>query len=1120
MSKPSATGASARAERVSSVQHQRSDAVARARQVGVTAASRELFMSPHTLSNWVHFDNLARGQKPSERQIWSPEIRASALQFMEFMAVPEVARKIGVSVVTLYKWRKQEVDSRSIAKRSVSGYGPEFREFAVLLSEDVGPEKAARVLEFPRGTLSRWYREHRLLNGQAKEYVRYPDGEREAALALIASGQTVARVALSRGIAESTLRNWQLAARGGVAPRPSPTKYPESFVRDVLIKAETEGVHEAAEKFEVSVRRIRTWSKSRGISLPRQKGRQVNADKELRWLLKFDGMGEWRQLGVSWIGEQEESVSQKLQALRAFFFQYIIKLNLPRDPERLLLRAAKYPVFCGSGVPDTRHGRVISNYVHEFLQVVLYEHFGTEDVYGAPVVRPGFFNPLTPLGFGDLPAHTQSVHPTLPYGFLDEMSRIVAEGPHFSDWKWAQGELGVDEGEQGTIATDWFPVPPTLIDHRDPDCVWRERLRGAQAGGVVLEMWSPVRWVTQLLKYVTPFRNHQLRMLDSGEADTWCYCGNGFGEGKWRRNESLLARGSDIRPHAQGVFRRPKNEPLSGGQRTAGVYFFCNTNKSADRRKSGTQKGYVVPWPSDQPIHRNPYYWLSKLRDWQGKYNPIDRAAAWTELEEGRHLPPKSFSQLSQYPPTCFLLRLPEAVEGERHLPLPNGLLDYTHYAVLAELQRRCASTGRTNDDGSPLEFVYSAPKRKTMFPLHAMRTSLASALVHDGGMGIPELQQLLGHGSRYMSEYYAKVHPLRVMTALHECLSALAREAGASIVRFLRQAEFDRLEAELAFNSGAALAAAVPRSCPDRNPAGWMQLHLGLCMVGGNAYPVPGITAVGGCFNGGPNVGTDSRPKHSQVEGGTRNCVRCRWLASSPEYLLALHNHLNVCLYHLHTSKEDWAQREQEAEEMRNIRADCEASAVPFLDADRLTQHVRLVDAALLRLTEQAKNVAATLRLIRRCLAILELQSDAPGSQALVAVGTPRDLEIAFKATNSELLQVSGVCEATELYPDLDPGKAVLRQGQLLDSALKREGALPVFVSLSEADQLKFGNALLRSLASACNPADPRQGRTQVISLIDAEEHLSKHLGIDLRVACETLITPITNGKLAELKL
>ncbi len=45
-------------------------------------------------------------------------------------------------------------------------------------------------------------------------------------------------------------------------------------------------------------------------------------------------------------------------------------------------------------------------------------------------------------------------------------------------------------------------------------------------------------------------------------------------------------------------------------------------------------------------------------------------------------------------------------------------------------------------------------------------------------------------------------------------------------------------------------------------------------------------------------------------------------------------------------------------------------------------------------------------------------------------------------------------------MYPDLGPGKAVIRRSQLLDAALYQDNLPPVFMRLSEQDQLRVGNS------------------------------------------------------------
>jgi hypothetical protein len=122
-----------------------------------------------------------------------------------------------------------------------------------------------------------------------------------------------------------------------------------------------------------------------------------------------------------------------------------------------------------------------------------------------------------------------------------------------------------------------------------------------------------------------------------------------------------------------------------------------------------------------------------------------------------------------------------------------------------------------------------------------------------------------------------------------------------------------------------------------------------------------------------------------------------------------------------------------------------------------------------------------------------------------LVAAGTVGDVHIAFEETESELLQLAGVCENAEVYPDLEPGKAVFRRSQLLDAVLYRDHLPPMFMLLTEQEQLRLGNAFMRRLAEEMNPANAALGQREVIRLMDGGVSLSQHLGIDLA----TLLRP-----------
>jgi hypothetical protein len=107
--------------------------------------------------------------------------------------------------------------------------------------------------------------------------------------------------------------------------------------------------------------------------------------------------------------------------------------------------------------------------------------------------------------------------------------------------------------------------------------------------------------------------------------------------------------------------------------------------------------------------------------------------------------------------------------------------------------------------------------------------------------------------------------------------------------------------------------------------------------------------------------------------------------------------------------------------------------------------------------------------------------------------------VHVAFEETESELLQLAGVCENVEVYSDLEPGKAVFRRSQLLDAVLYRDDLPPVFMLMSEDEQLRAGNAFMRRLAQQMDPANPALGQRQVIRLMDAGVSLSQHFDMDL---------------------
>lgn len=528
-----------------------------------------------------------------------------------------------------------------------------------------------------------------------KPYQRHSMEVRQQAIAMMDEGKTRAFIAAKLGVPANSLGYWANEYRKAKGVVPKPTKrYTKSQKSRALNIAQNIGLKEAAKAIGAAEITVYNWLKAEGLSYKGYQGNReretpVSHDKNLVWMKdELPELEAWRTLAAQWISEQDTNVKGKLLGLRRFFQDYVRdtvgRAGLPTTPTAILSRSTNLPNFFNSCLKKYKVSvsRIRNNHVHEFLEWVLLTEFSLPDDYGRPVRGLDFYNPVPFRERGGGGQTAESVRSPLPYGYVDELRQLLAGGPTFADWKWAQSALG---GEEGTIgsggATDWFEVDESLIDKSDPDCVWRRRHR--VQGGPVLEMWSPVRWVALLIKLILPLRAIQVRLLDSGESDTWRYAASPDNNA-WVPNKHVLKEGTERKPAQRGVFRRKLQ---LGSSDAPTVVMYINTNKTADNKLSGSAKGYEVPWLTSGPIYSNPFYWLERLRNWQEKYNPVTRKTSWSELGPA-HLDPKSDMQLAGFVDTCFLFRTAELGPTEAHLPLGRKSLDVPWYYLLEEYER------------------------------------------------------------------------------------------------------------------------------------------------------------------------------------------------------------------------------------------------------------------------------------------------------------------------------------------------------------------------------------------------------------------------------------------------
>lgn len=926
---------------------------------------------------------------------------------------------------------------------------------------------------------------------EAKAHEAAFDAQRQALAARCkadrAAGLTFEQIANqlnSEGVLTKTGKTWTFANVSMLIKNPNPPKTKPS---------------------KAAARREQRADKKRGVS--------KRNDKNLGWVAeRHPEFEQWRRLASEWLHGREAGVDLSVKGANALI-QFLVGIKAPANPATILLSRTPVPDFYETLWGKTRtKGKIdLNNRARDFIEWILNRpEFCEEDDDGIIQRCSAFRNPVAYRTSSGLPRHDESVRSTLPYGYIDELRQLIAQGADFCNWKWAQNAMGWTRSGRGRATTTdanqdiedikvapvWFEVDPQLIDRSDPDCVWRTRERiipsrlGRRGGQgkkreTIYEMWSPVRWVALLVKLQLPLRTLQVRMLDSGEADTWKWQ-----SGQWLLNDGPAAIGSEKQPYSNGIFLRP-NRLVDGN---AKVLLHINTNKTADREKAGCAKGYNVPWIIGGPLHQDPFYWLEKLRRWQEKYNPIFGRTKWFDLD-GRHIPLKSDVQLSGYPDTTFLFRTPEtrARDGRGDLPLTILALERPWFLCLEELERRLDRRKERMPNGHPIRLILEKEHRETnangtLFSLHSLRVSLITALALDGQVPLAILQKIAGHSRLVMTLYYTKPGAQQSQEAIQAGVALLNEMADQTILDWLANAEYEQLVREVVTNSPESFRAAVPEQKHLRSPAGWMTMVDGLCLVGGNNVELDAP----GCHNGGPNIGNETAPRYAPVQGGARNCPMCRWFITRPYFLPQLAARWNNVSYHCYDAREQVVVAEERFREWEDRRAEALGNDQVFPQQKEYVVAQRTLEQAIQKFDVLTQTVAAITRLMERCKAAL---SKGDGT-SLMAVGSIGDFQYAIEEVDSELLQVSGVCEGTLLYPDLDPGKAVLRRAQLLDAALVRDNLPPVFMMLSEEEQKLSGSAYMRELAVQMNPRNPALGRYEVIKLIDARQSLRERLG------------------------
>ena len=215
------------------------------------------------------------------------------------------------------------------------------------------------------------------------------------------------------------------------------------------------------------------------------------SDVRFLWATESDPELEpWRHYLAQWLAERP--VKSQALKLGEFFLNYLLaNPGVTRNPEEFCRRAYTPPVPYPDWLQRV-HGskRALfdsNNLGAEFINWVLDARLSTPDDLGRPVRRPDHWNPITRM---QRKAHPILTHrEALPTRYIRELIRILTE----DDFAWSK-----------RMPSEWV----SLFNHETGQ--WEK-------------IWSPVRVSALLLKLYLPLRTIQVRMLDSGEADSERY---------------------------------------------------------------------------------------------------------------------------------------------------------------------------------------------------------------------------------------------------------------------------------------------------------------------------------------------------------------------------------------------------------------------------------------------------------------------------------------------------------------------------------------------------------------------------------------------------------------------
>ncbi|SFM69741.1 gamma-mobile-trio integrase GmtZ [Halopseudomonas yangmingensis] len=721
-----------------------------------------------------------------------------------------------------------------------------------------------------------------------------------------------------------------------------------------------------------------------------------------------------------WADKIEEFMRQalgggsKINNLCRFVRMYIEKHEKSKSPQEFLtkekvnIRPFRKELDL---LPTDNYRRNVIIAVNEFLNFVIENDLTDEDEDTGEIVR--VMNARNPFQFMTddksvtSPVRGESTKPCLQYYFVRRCQDWIVpkNAKTFKDLVHLQ-----------KFDTDWISVPRKLIDKKDPDCVYRERLGEYQ-------IWCPIDWIHTYALTKVPLRGRQISYNDSGEGDNEIAEIGPNGSIIWVKNTGGLAGTTK----AQSFIKK-----MSDGN----IGMYVTTNKT-----SNNGAGYSIPW-----IPEDLAYWLVRLRKWQQKYNSISEATPWTRCVRTN----LNELQLRARGVNCFLFRAFGDVEPKN----PSLALTTRLAAALYHIQPASLKLAEVN--GTP----YRLSNYKSKYTPHSMRVSLITAYVMEYGLPIEVVMKIVGHSSIVMSIYYCKINHTDIRQRLEEAEKKALKSQAEATQALIEQNQIESVKNQLVGSNQDLL-----RSLTNDVPAGnYVFRDYGICPY-----------AASRCDDGGEEIaGSKVRSPAPAGYLGIQNCLRCRHFITGPVFLggllsitnevlfeaneqSAICDDLQVKIQNINTRLSDLDRQEYLAQ-LKNKSFDYEERKVLEFKIRKLESEY---ESAAKKFDMLLCDLQSSYKLIQLSQSVANGVLDS-GESSLQLIKMPES-EIKIEVEeSSHFQQLHEICENATIYESCNPSRAVFPRSQLLDRMATFNDMAPGLFLLSKEEQLVVGNQLV----------------------------------------------------------